>query len=347
MRHKRERTTKGAQTRRDARPAWIAWERQRRSETLARAFDAEYLPLVSRLPGFLRYAVLAAQSVRLLVSRRHGVVYVQNPSVVLAAIACALRGPLDLFIVVDRHSNFELETRSTRSLKWMVFHSLSRYSNAAADLTIVTNEFLKQTVEEDGGRAFVLQDKLPVLPVGRQDLGRQGPVGAVICTFSPDEPIDEVIRAANLVNSDVRLYITGKPKLSTGRSEMLRAASGRVKLTGFLPEADYASLIAGADFVVVLTTQEHTLVCGAYEAISLGKPMVLSDTVAIRQYFSRGAAYTDATAPSIARAIERVIESRAELEAAVIKQREWMQHDWNMRFDRLRAILAERAGGVH
>jgi glycosyltransferase involved in cell wall biosynthesis len=34
------------------------------------------------------------------------------------------------------------------------------------------------------------------------------------------------------------------------------------------------------------------MVCGAYEAVSLGKPLILSDTDVLREYFDQGCVFT-------------------------------------------------------
>ena len=59
-------------------------------------------------------------------------------------------------------------------------------------------------------------------------------------------------------------------------------------LTGYLPDDEYIALLKSADVIIVLTSQDHTLTCGSYESIVLGKPMVLTDTEAIKNHFNKG-----------------------------------------------------------
>jgi glycosyltransferase involved in cell wall biosynthesis len=292
------------------------------------------------MPRPLRYGLLTLKTIGLLLNERPRLVFAQNPSIVLAALLCVLCRPVGYVLVIDRHSNFELDSRQSDSIKWRVFHILSRYTNRTADITIVTNEFLKQAVEADGGKGFVLQDKLPDLPAASALPAVHHPCAAFVCTFSPDEPIDDVLLAVRQLEVPVHIYVTGKPRLSARQRKLLADADGRVTITGFLPDEDYVALLKQMDFVIVLTTQEHTLVCGAYEAIALGKPVVLSDTAAIRDYFRRGAVYCEAQSDHIAQAICVASESLESLCHEALVQREWMHKDWEVRFERLQSILS-------
>jgi glycosyltransferase involved in cell wall biosynthesis len=61
-----------------------------------------------------------------------------------------------------------------------------------------------------------------------------------------------------------------------------------VTFTGFLADPDYVALLGRADVVIVLTSDDDLLNCGAYEALALDKPLILSDTKAIREYSGWG-----------------------------------------------------------
>ena len=63
-----------------------------------------------------------------------------------------------------------------------------------------------------------------------------------------------------------------------------------------------------------LTLKPDCLVCGAYEALALAKPMVLSDNPATREIFGSAAVLTDNSAADIARAVATAVEQRERLE---------------------------------
>jgi glycosyltransferase involved in cell wall biosynthesis len=320
---------------------WLAWERQRRSETLARCVGAEYIPLTSGFSRPWKYCVLVMRTIAILLARRPEVLFVQNPSVVLAALVCAIQPVFRYRVVMDRHSNLKMHTRASRSIKWRMFHALSRYSNRKAHLTIVTNHEIERVVVADGGRVAILQDPLPDMTT-RHVWKRETDdlLVFVVCTFSDDEPIEEVASALRHVRVPARLLISGKPKPSRELLTLIDEFKPRVALTGFLADAEYKALMHACDFVIVLTMAEGTLVCGAYEALECGKPLVLSDTRALREYFARGAAYCQPTAEHIARAIDEVASNLAKYKDEARAQREWMSADWAERFAAMRASLS-------
>ena len=64
---------------------WLTWEIQRRSETLAKFVGADYQCLLLDAPRIARYPILIWRTSRFLIKRKPALVYVQNPSIVLAA----------------------------------------------------------------------------------------------------------------------------------------------------------------------------------------------------------------------------------------------------------------------
>jgi len=256
---------------------------------------------------------------------------------VLAALACLLRKPFGFRLIVDRHSNFKFDTMKRWSLKYKIFHFLSRYTVRKADLTIVTNEFLKGVVESWGGRGFVLPDKLPTLPLAEKtDLKGKNNV-VFVCSYSKDEPSLAAIEAARLLGDSIFVYMTGNSaKLG---HEILENAPANVIFTGFLEEKDYQSLLFSSDAVMVLTTQDHTLVCGAYEAVSLGKPLILSDTKALKEYFHQGVVYTKNTPAEIAHAMQQAIEDNAVLRDKIAGLAGQLRESWELKFDLLKESI--------
>jgi hypothetical protein len=59
------------------------------------------------------------------------------------------------------------------------------------------------------------------------------------------------------------------------------------------------------------------MVCGAYEGISAGKPLILSDNSPTRQYFSEGALFTDNSSTDIALKTKMAIKERKHLSAQI------------------------------
>ena len=80
-----------------------------------------------------------------------------------------------------------------------------------------------------------------------------------------------------------------------------------VELSGFLSTEGYVSLVSSADAVVVLTTREDTLLSGAWEALALGRPLIVSDTNALKQTFGDGVTYVAPDARAISDAVQRTL----------------------------------------
>jgi glycosyltransferase involved in cell wall biosynthesis len=294
--------------------------------------------LSSKLPTPLRYFVLLAMTALELAKTRPRCLIVQNPSVVLTLFACLLKGLVGYRLIVDAHNagihpDHEL-------LKRLSF--VYRYICRTADVTIVTNAALALVVESRGGTPLILPDKLPSVQFATA--ARENGFSVVyICTFSPDEPFQEFFEAATILSdSGINFKITGAVK---GVHASIPAKYPLLSFTGFLPDADYWQLLAGADLIVDLTTREDCLLCGAYEAVALGVPMVLTDTKALRSYFKKGVVYTDNSSDDIARSI---LEAKTAIDAMrrdIVSLRAELQGEWGHRGGELLDIIKAAATG--
>jgi glycosyltransferase involved in cell wall biosynthesis len=316
---------------------WITWEIQRRTTELSAALNVPLFQYLSSSEYLMRFLVLSARTILKLFIDRPEIVIVQNPSMSLTAVTCLLKRFMCFSLVVDRHSNFKFDTMGLRSLKYKAFHFLSKYTVRKTDLTIITNKFLKELVGTWGGRGFVLPDKLPRLSLAeKRPLAGENNI-VFVCTYSADEPIDEVIKAAHLIDSSIVIHITGDYWKLEKRH--IAEAPGNVVFTGFLDEKDYQSLLYSCDVVMVLTTNDHTLVCGAYEAVSLGKPLILSNKEALLNYFNKGVVFTENTGESIANAICTAIDQAAALKDEIVKLGTELEDSWNLQFYGLKKLL--------
>lgn len=321
---------------------WVSWEDHRRSRELSNALGVDFYPLISESPRWKRYPVLLFKTIILLLKKRPTTVFVQNPSIVLTSAVVFLKGIFRYIVIVDRHSNFKFEHESSKSLKWRLFHFLSRYTLKNADLTVVTNEHLKQICEKIGGRSVVLQDRIPnmnrlcgeVAP-SFIDFSKDLFHVMAVTTFNEDEPIYEIIEAAKMLHSRYRVYFTGNyRKMFTDADRDIFERFGII-FTGFIDEGSYKGLMWESDAVLVLTKKEHILNCGAYEAIALKKPMVLSDTNAIRNYFNFGAVYSNCSSEDIYKCLLDLENSTTVLLAQFPNGEILMRKKWEVNFSNL------------
>jgi glycosyltransferase involved in cell wall biosynthesis len=96
-----------------------------------------------------------------------------------------------------------------------------------------------------------------------------------------------------------------------------------------------------ATVIVDLTLMPSCLVCGAYEALAVGTPLILSDDPAGRERFGPMALFSRDDPASIAAAIDNAIEHEPAMRAAALSYRSAYQTWWK---DRARALVRDLAG---
>ncbi len=324
---------------------WITWEDHRRSRELSDAFEAEYCPVLIHGHRWYRYPLQIVKTLRLLASRRPGRVFCQNPSLILTTLLCSLKSSLGYRLIVDRHSNFKLDTYMSYNPKWRLFHLLSRWTTRKADLTIVTNPRLAELVAQWKGQPQVLQDPLPPLESSGEtpDMMADKPRPWILCvtSYGDDEPIEALLESlANLGGG--HSFLTGKYEKSRWARQRESLAHQGITLTGFVTDSEYVDLMASCDVVVVLTLYDDLLTCGAYEAISLGKPLVLSDTQALRNYFRDAPHYVLPDARSVNQGIRKALDTHSESKARVDELRQFLAKEWAERFNLCRDRIEAR-----
>jgi glycosyltransferase involved in cell wall biosynthesis len=314
---------------------WIAWERQRRSTTLARHLGADLRQLESSLPRFERYLLLALSTINLIIKKKPRIIFVQNPSIVL----CFL---ITLYKKVFRTSKLIIDCHTPyirlKGIPKIIFDHVTRFIFVNADMIIVTNNDLSSLYSNRYPNVvfFVLPDKVPEFPNLRPIRLSAKTNILLVCTFSDDEPYIEAFKAMHKIES-ATLYVTGNSKRAS--AEALSLKPENVILTGFLTESDYASFLNAADIIMDLTDIENCLVCGAYEAVSLGKPMILSDKKVLRDYFVKGAVFTRNTAGDIAIKIQTAIKHQDNLRNEVLQLRHTLYKNWTTEWNRLLYML--------
>ena len=277
---------------------WITWENQRRNKSLSKALGAQLVELEHHGNKGLRYLILSFKTMRLIIREKPDCLIVQNPSIVLALLAGIIGKLLHLYTVIDAHNAgiFPLEGRSR------FLNILARNINSLADMVIVSNENLQKHLKKDGIYAVAVPDPIPTLqPRQEHEIHHDRFAVVFICTWSADEPYKEVIKAAEHLDESFIVYVTGNVKRA--RRDILNNLPNNIKLTGYLSEEDYESLLGSCDVAMALTTRDDCLLCGAYEGVAAGKPLILSDKPALKDYFNSGAVFTENKSAMIANSI--------------------------------------------
>lgn len=243
-----------------------------------------------------KYILQAATTFQRLLRDRPDVVFVASPPVFAVVAVWAYARLSGTPYIIDAHTGVFDDPR------WTWLSPISRFLSRSALATVVTNRELADRVRAWGAKALIIGDvpvRFPDVPPA--DLGG-GLHVVVINTFSQDEPVTEVIEAARLV-PHARFHITGNPRHA--RNVWNGTLPPNARFTGWLSDEEYAALLGAANMVVTLTTHDHTMQRGGYEAMAIGKPLITSDWPLLRETFSRGTLHVDNTAPGIAAAIRR------------------------------------------
>jgi glycosyltransferase involved in cell wall biosynthesis len=286
------------------RTSFITWYPYcRRSDAIAEALGGRshlihYLSFKRPLHAPLKYIM---QTVTTLQRLRH-----DRPELILVAVP-PIFAALPVYLYARRSSArmvIDAHTGIFEHARWRWLLPLTRFMLRRADCVVVTNEHLRRQVAAWGGTPVVIGDVPVHFVPGRAPTPCGTPRVVVINTFSVDEPVDAVLAAARELR-EASFFVTGDIRYA--RPAWLAARPANLSFTGFLSEEDYAGLLRAADVIVVLTTYDHTMQRGAYEAVALEKPLVTSDWGLLRETFSRGTVHVRNEAPDIAAGIRRAL----------------------------------------
>jgi glycosyltransferase involved in cell wall biosynthesis len=282
----------------------------------------------------LKYAVQWLTTARILAAERPAMTAVMSPPLVAAIPAFWHAWRTGGGVLIDAHSAAFLHPR------WRRWQWLQRALCRRAVTTIVHNERIAELVREAGGHATVVED-VPVVYAKVDPFERTAAfTAAVVCSFNYDEPVEAIWDAARLL-PDVQFHVTGNPKHL--KDPIKSARPQNVSLTGFLSVPAYGGLLSSADVVITLTTRDHTMLRGAYEAIYQGTPVIVSDWPLLRQSFPEGALHVDNSPAAIADAVRRIQASLSGYRAGAQRLREAKLERWQDTKRKILGLIARPA----
>ena len=298
---------------------YITWASfSTRSHNLAKHFKAkEFFVFYFSSDGkiikaFVRYLISFTATFRILLREKPDVIFALNqPLPLLFALyifTTFFRGRY----ILDSHSG-PFNDPILRP-----FQPIYRFFAKHAFLNINTNRNHKSLVESWGGKSYIIGD----VPI---DFKKEYPLRivkeksiAVVTTFMFDEPLEEIWKAACLCD-DVNFHVTGNYHKAS--AELLKSATKNIIFEGYIPRDDYIGLLLSVKGVMVLTTRDQTMQMGAYESLSLEKPIITSNWQILRDSFGIGAVYVDNTSNSISIGIRELFENYDKYRLGVKEQR--------------------------
>lgn len=318
---------------------FVAWAPiSRRSESLSKELRAKlyliHYKFRRKIFAPFKYPLLFVRTFLILLKERPNVIFAQDPPV-FCPVACLVFAKFfGKKLIIDAHTG-------VWGGYWKKIWFLDKCIMKNAFLTVVTNRYLKDQLSSDGIRSFVLEDKLPEFPLGKKPKLRTGFNIVVINTFSEDEPVEEVLEAAGHLPT-ANFYITGS--LSYANSEFIRDKPENVLYTDFLPEEEYVGLLRASECIMVLTTRDHTMLSGAYEAVSVKKPLITSNWPTLKNYFSKGTVYVNNTSADIVKAVKYVMKNQKRMEKDIKELEKNIREEWENKFGKLTVMLTNFEG---
>lgn len=309
---------------------FVAWNTTPRSRVLANFLQATiitYQVPTNHLLRLFNYPFLMFLTFCKLLQQKPDNIFVQLPPIQVSIPTFLYSKIFRKRLIFDTHSGIFFPKGIHQRLYYYLYANMIKHIN----LNLVHNDSILTRKCLQNTTTIVLEDKLPYQPIVYNP---NKPLKAVIiCGYGKDEPINEVLKAAELI-PDIDFYLTGK-------SDKLKniPMSQNVKLTGYLNNTDYEIFLRTADLIIALTTRPDTVLCGAYEAVGLQKPLITSDTETLRKYFNKGTIYTANNANAIAQAITEARKNLAKLYNEMALLRKEKETTWQKQFAIINDIL--------
>jgi len=278
----------------------------------------------------IKYIINTFMTLNLLNKENPDVVFVCNPPVFAVLIVWVYCIFHDCTYIVDTHSG------AFTARRWSLFLWLYRFLSKRALINILHNNPLEQKVANWGAPTAIIGEVIYQMKTDKIYPFRKGFNVVFVSLYSGDEPIEEVIEAARKMPS-VNFYITGS--LRRAPKTIINEGPENVIFTDFLPDEMYGSLLRGCDIVICLTKNDNTMQNGAYEALTLGRPIITSNWSVLRNTFYKGAICIDNTSDSIINAINRIKRDYSLYAKEIIELQVELKSSWQKKFSKLLEVL--------
>lgn len=290
--------------------------------------------LRARSSAPLRYPVALALSAAWLLRRRPRVVIVSCPPPFAATLVAVYARLFGAGYVLDAHPG----AFGHRDGVWRMFVALQRRLVASANATMVTAPELAETVEDWGGVPLVFHEAPPATFSTSREIEPSLPTKVLFATvFDPDEPLEAITEAA-LELRGCEVLITGSESRLAHDIRLRLSSQPHVRLTGWLEHGEYLTLAGEADVVVALTSDPHSVMRSAFEAIYLGRPTVLSDTETLRACFSPSV-FVANTGDSVSEGVRSVLREQAAWLSEAKPRREALMYRWALQQKALVSVI--------
>ena len=280
----------------------------------------------------IRHPVLFIKTLQILRKERPRIIICQSPPITCAFIAMVYKYLFAWMskpkIIIDVHTG-------AISRPWSKNVSRLIMKHASANI-VINKEQQDLLIQKYKIRPIVLEDPIPdftdiLLSANKQNgykIEQKAIFNvAVISSFAYDEPLQIVFDAA-LQLPDVYFYVTGDKK--NADKKLLTKKPDNVFITGFLDYNTYVGLLRKVDVIMDLTTENTSIVAGAYEAVALEQPLILTNWIPLKRYFNKGTIYINNSSDDIKKALMVAMTKKEELSKAmhqlkIERTKEWKE----------------------
>ena len=319
---------------------FFAWTKiSRRSEELAQRFNAEYkrYDRKDNSKATLAFSLLtnAIKTFCWIVVNRPKVIFTFNAHPYITLIA-----KIATWVTCKGKVIPDLHTAAYTDHYYGIKKIIAQWIWKKCPIVIIHNqeskEFLAKKQPNLAEKLFVLEDAIPDFTEYPKQQPGSSPVGVLVSRFANDEPIEAFLQAASRIK-ECTFYVTGNFKKA--KFDLTPYMAEHIKFPGFVSDNDYQRMLGNADFIAVLTTREMTLLSGGYEALALEKPLILSKTKTLMDYYGDSALYAENKAESIESSIRRILENLALYQEKVDVHKKIKVKDFNTKASTLLDIL--------
>jgi glycosyltransferase involved in cell wall biosynthesis len=238
-------------------------------------------------------------------------------------------------LVVDCH------TGAFHSRKWAWARPLHWWLLRRVRVVLLHTVELEALVSSWGARALFLPDDLPSAGEASPQARAGGSRVLIAGSLDSNEPVAAVVEAARLLPG-VEFRFTGDPELLSAK---VRAnAPDNVVLTGYLAYPIFLGELQAADVVGVFSTDPRIMNRAAFEAVGLGRPLVLSDLPGLRVRFGSAALFSCNEPAAIADALERALDIQSELAGRSVALQAQLKAQRDEAVARLQSIIDGEGG---
>ncbi len=315
---------------------FITWYTATRSRILAKELKADLITMrykpKARFIRLLSTPLIIGLTLLKLSRKNYDIVFAQIPPLGSALAGFLYSKIYSKKLIFDTHSGLFFPKCWHQNLYLLFYRIMLKYIT----MNLVHNEGILKRSTLNNTRTIVLEDRLPFkLLDSNLHPNRERFRIAVICGYGKDEPLQIILESIRLV-PEVEFYLTGDSRVLKTKYFLPE----NIILTGHLIDDEYEKFLRTADAIMALTNRPDTVLCGAYEAVSLAKPLITSDLPMLRKYFSKGTIHATNDAHSIASAIRLLVNNYERLQNEMRELRKEKEIVWQEQFKPLKQLLS-------